>query len=635
MSRLAPALALAALLGACIGMSAPVVTPTVTLRLSLPVDLPPAAVARLIVNVRGVGGDPPALAVATLGATVRTLAADGGPREIEIRVEPNPFLTAAANLLLTPAPGSPGPSAAFTVEATAYGRDGVARARGAAQTDARNQPIRFGFGDAFVDVAMVCLLSAGCAPPPPDGGVDGGAPDAGPPDAGPTPITVAGQVRNLLGAPLAGAGVLLGTTAQTADGQGRFSFPAITPPYDLTVTSALGNATVAASWLQVAAENPGPVVATVPAPDGGIAFRQATLTLNWFLFNDENAEIILTSRALYLPLNGLGVLFPRQRRKVITTSGSQSVTFTATEITWIGPPSIEVIVAGAAFTPATGPDGGATGAPPTYGRIAVAKIAITDGVTTTFSLGNHQTFVAGNRQVAVNATGAPSFDRRRYFPLIDVDGTQVAFPGSPVAGNDLPSVTFVDGEALARVCATCSFFVAAVARDRDQSCAGPLRENAGAVGYSAPIPAGAVSAAVTLLDPPVLSRPEVLPADGGTTFDGGAPTAAPLAYAFSGPAGYAAHAIMIVGQQGDAAHTVVTAGQSGTFPDVRALGVGFPAGTYLLLLLSQTAVGPSAALAGGPQALIWPSNLCGFEVPLGYSPGNAIGLNLRFVELKP
>jgi len=50
----------------------------------------------------------------------------------------------------------------------------------------------------------------------------------------PLPITVSGRVIGILSKPVAGAAVTLGAASAVSDSDGRFSFPNVTPPYDLS-----------------------------------------------------------------------------------------------------------------------------------------------------------------------------------------------------------------------------------------------------------------------------------------------------------------------------------------------------------------------------------------------------------------
>jgi hypothetical protein len=58
---------------------------------------------------------------------------------------------------------------------------------------------------------------------------------------GPTPSTIDGTLVGLLGMPVVGATVTIGTTSTTSDAAGNFSIDNVTPPYDVTVSNTAAN----------------------------------------------------------------------------------------------------------------------------------------------------------------------------------------------------------------------------------------------------------------------------------------------------------------------------------------------------------------------------------------------------------
>jgi hypothetical protein len=574
------------------------------------------------------GATAPAVTVVGFGgAQVRTVLPDGGgPPETEIRFPLAPFVTQTASVLLGAAAGSAtAMGEAFQVQARALRSDGVALAEGTSQS------VAFGATDVVAEIALACVLPGGCGAV--DAGVDAGMPDGGAPDAGPGTITVQGQVLDTAGAPFPGADVLVGGAVLSSDAEGRFTAPAITPPYDLTVKSPGRNAVISWSGATLPSPRAALNLPATPPVDGG-ASRRMNLGVEFTTFGvNTQAEVIVASPAL-ARLGGTAILLGGYFRRTVPAQPAQQVV--SVQLEWDGPPSIEIVIVGAEYAPAAADGGIPDGGPfAFYERLGVARISVSDGLDVTFNLGNRTTGLYADQRVTVNASGAAALGLRRYYPLLDVGGVQVPLPGSPENGYEGSAFAMVPASRIADLCptgATCTQLVAVLARD--VVCTASNFESRLTVG-SRPVSGGDVSVPVSLLDPPAVSAPPaVVDAGLGSLADGG-PPAAPLAYAFSAAPEYAAHLALIA--RGGNSHSVWTARESGTFPDLRLLDGGFPPGRYLYLLLSTTdpTYRPDAVLGSARAALPVPGDLCAFGPPLGAPAGVTRAANVRLVELSP
>lgn len=157
---------------------------------------------------------------------------------------------------------------------------------------------RFGI---IAGVAATLLLLASC------GLLSGG---------GGGPTTINGTLVGILGVPVAGASVTIGSTTVTSDSSGSFSIANVTPPYDVTVSSTANN------WAHVFVG----VSATSPVllPAGAIAGGLPPMSQATMAGTILTGTTIDTTHPVEVCLEGVTELVVGCQ--TLTTSGSYSIT---------------------------------------------------------------------------------------------------------------------------------------------------------------------------------------------------------------------------------------------------------------------------------------------------------------------